>query len=221
MEPTFDTGQVYTNTDRVSGINRDGDAPNRYMERAAFAWNSAHRKGLNPAIRSMLIAFCLHACQSLRESLNILYASDEEKINAISKLPYAKLIELARNHDLHGHPLPICDPAVTSVMLQSGKKPIRLESSDGVSVSIQDGRRPMVRLDPKNHQRGRVVFGEAMITRCVEGELYVQNPSSSGNPVHLLTAMKEFLLAAQVLIPSSENEQDEPAGETTNPEQDD
>jgi len=177
------------------------ETPERYIKRAIFALNSAGQCGSDPEVRSHFTAFCAHACQSVRESLSLYYADDSTKLKLVVTLPHVEMLELVRNHDLHGHPLLLCDPRIVSFMMQSGKHSVRLESSHGVAVSIQNKRKPFVRLDPKDVKHARVLFADALVMNSVDGELYIQYPPASGKSVHLLTAMKEFLLAAEYLLP--------------------
>lgn len=105
------------------------------------------------------------ACQSLREALDQL-AEDETQPNpklktAISKLPHVHLIENIRNMDLHGWPLPICDPKVRMVaMVSKPGKPIELSSSHVVGVSLR-----MAGVKPKVHRTpNRVKHGKRLST---------------------------------------------------------
>lgn len=191
----------------TAGVS-DGTSPERsavdtYFQRAAFALSQAMREGVDPGFKSMTLAFCVHACQSLREALAVLAESDELIRARTSDLPHQQLIELVRHHDIHGHPLPACDPAFDSMMMRSGQNPIRAESSHGVEVSWQDGRQPPVRTTPKAPSHGKIVFGGALTTRCQGGELYIQLPPS-GPIVHLASALREFLVAAQELLHGDE-----------------
>ncbi|MBX3097825.1 MAG: hypothetical protein KF812_13300, partial [Fimbriimonadaceae bacterium] len=149
-------------------ISVEQDAVNSYFERAVFTFNNACNPEAEPRIRAMLTAFCVHACQSLREALQRLADKEpgngEKLIKAVADLPFAALIEEVRNHDIHGSPIPVCDPTVISSMwVANPDKPMQLTSSHGVGVTVQmHGAKPKVKLSPKDQKHGKFTPGQSM-----------------------------------------------------------
>jgi hypothetical protein len=188
-------------------ISIEVDSVNRYFERAVFAYNNACNPEADPRIRAMLTAFCLHACQSLREALQRLAdkepENDEKLRKAVAALPFSALIEEVRNHDIHGFPLPVCDPKVISSMwVANPDKPMKLTSSHGVGVSVQmRGAKPKVRLSPKDQKHGKFTPGQSMSYHCVDGELIVHDLSTNKD-FKLLGVLGMFLKDAQTLVVS-------------------
>lgn len=178
----------------------------QYYDRADWARHNATNDALEPNVKSHLIAMAVSACQSLREALDQV-AEDETQPNpklktAISNLPHVHLIENIRNMDLHGWPLPICDPKVRMVaMVSKPGKPIELSSSHGVGVSIQmAGLKPKVHRTPKDIKHGKVAFGGATVSYgCEAGKLFVHD-FSTGKDYLLLGVLQSFLQACYALI---------------------
>lgn len=174
-----------------------------YLDRAGFAYNNAIAEELNPEARSMITAFCLHACQSLRESLEQFaeLRSRNEMLESVRNLPNAPVIQDLRNQDLHGYPLPVCLPGGVSHMLQSDpKRPMKLSSSDGVSVGVQlIGVQPKVRLSPKKQNRGKFTMGSAMGYSCIDGVLFVRDFSRQQD-LNVLAILYEYLIASEALV---------------------
>lgn len=183
------------------------DAVRRYFARAVFAFNNACNLEAEPHVRAMLTAFSAHACQSLREALQRLAEAAPENDTtlreAVADLPFVSLIEEVRNHDIHGFPLPICDPNVnSSVWVANPDKPIKLTSSHGVSVFLQmQGAKPKVRLSPKDQKHGKFTPGQSISYQCVGGELIVHD-FSAGKDFRLLEVLRIFLENAQTLVAS-------------------
>lgn len=183
------------------------DAVRRYFERAVFALNNACNPEAEPGIRAMLTAFCVHACQSLREALQRLAdkepENDEKLRKAVADLPFSALIEEVRNHDIHGFPLPACDPKVISSMwVANPDKPMKLTSSHGVGVTVQmHGAKPKVNLSPKDQKHGKFTPGQSMSYHCVDGELIVHD-FSTNKDFKLLGVLGMFLKDAQALVVS-------------------
>lgn len=177
----------------------------RYFERAVFAYNNACNPEAEPRIRAMLTAFCVHACQSLREALQPLAdkepENDEKLRKAVADLPFAALIEEVRNHDIHGFPLPACDPKViSSIWVANPDKPMKLTSSRGVGVTVQvHGAKPKVNLSPKDQKHGKFTPGQSMSYHCVDGELIVHD-FSANKDFNLLGVLGMFLKDAQAIL---------------------
>lgn len=186
-------------------ISIEQDAVNRYFERAVFAYNNACNPEAEPRIRAMLTAFCLHACQSLREALQRLAdkepENDEKLRKAVAKLPFAALIEEVRNHDIHGFPLPVCDPNVIAWRwVANPDKPIKLTSSHGVGVTVQmHGAKPKVKLSPKDQKHGKFTPGQSVSYSCVDGELIVHD-FSLNKDFKLQSVLMMFLKDAHEII---------------------
>ena len=177
----------------------------QYFDRAAWALHNAGNDALPLKVKSHLIAAAVHACQSLKESLDQLVeeeGSDTQLAEAIKKLPHTEIIENVRNMDLHGWPLPVCDPKVHMVaMVSKPGKPITLSSSHGVGVSMQmDGLKPKVHRTPKDLEHGKVTIGGATVSYgCINGKLIVHD-FSTGKDYALLDALRSFLKRCHPLI---------------------
>ena len=177
----------------------------QYFDRAAWALHNAGNDALPLKVKSHLIAAAVHACQSLKESLDQLVeeeGSDTQLAEAIKKLPHTEIIENVRNMDLHGWPLPVCDPKVQMVaMVSKPDQPITLSSSHGVAVSMQmDGLKPKVRHTPKDQKHGKVTLGGATVSYgCIDGKLIVHD-FSTGKDYVLLDALRSFLKRCHPLV---------------------
>ncbi len=150
----------------------------RYFERAAFSFINASNPDADPPLRAMLTAFCLHACQSLREAFDRLASAepdaDETVKQAVAQLRFAALIKDVREHDIHGHPLPVCDPNWNlGIVMSRVGRPVEMTCSDGAGVQIQmDGAKPVV---TKSGDPSKAKFnpGQTVSYQCVGGELRV------------------------------------------------
>lgn len=178
----------------------------RYFDRAAWALENAINEP-QPAVKSHLTAAAVHACQSLKEALDQLLqekSGDSQLMAAIKKLPHTELIENIRSMDLHGWPLPVCDPKVRMVvMVTKPGQPVALSSSHGVGVAIQmDGLRPKVHRAPKDFKHGTVTIGGATVSYgCDQGKLIVHD-FSTDKDYFLLDVLKAFLHRCYPLIKS-------------------
>jgi hypothetical protein len=178
----------------------------QYFDRAAWALHNATNDALKPNVKSHLIALGLHACQSLKEALDQVVGEesngDKHLAAAIKNLPHVELIQNIRNMDLHGWPIPVCDPRVQMVeMVSKPGHPVELSSSHGVCVSMQmDGLKPRVHRTPKDMKHGTVTFGGATVScGCSEGKLIVHD-FSTGKDYLLLRVLRSFLERCQPLI---------------------
>lgn len=177
----------------------------QYFDRAAWAFHNANNDSLPLNVRSHLIAVSLHACQSLKESLDQLTEEDGDDTalaTTIKNLPHTEVIENIRNMDLHGWPIPICDPKVTmSVMVSKPDKQIQLSSSRGVGVALQmDGVKPKVHRSRKNLKHAKVKFGGATVSYgCTDGKFIVHDFSTDKDYV-VLDVLRSFLSSCQSLI---------------------
>ena len=177
----------------------------QYFDRAAWALQNAGNDKLPLSVKSHLIAAAVHACQSLKESLDQLVeeeGSDTELEEAIKSLPHIEIIQNVRNMDLHGWPLPVCDPKVQMVaMVAKPGKPITLSSSHGVGVTMQmDGLEPKVHRSPNYQKHGTVTIGGATVSYgCVAGKLIVHD-FSTGKDYVLLDALRSFLKHCYPLV---------------------
>ena len=177
----------------------------QYFDRAAWALHNAGNDALPLSVKSHLTAVAVHACQSLRESLDQLVeeeGSDTQLAEAIKALPHTEIIENVRNMDLHGWPLPVCDPKVQVVaMVSKPGKPITLSSSHGVGVSMQmDGLKPKVHRTPNDLKHGKLTIGGATVSYgCIDGKLIVQD-FSTGKDYFLLDALRSFLKCCHPLL---------------------
>lgn len=178
----------------------------QYFDRAMWALHNATNDALDPRTKCHLTAVTVHACQSLKESLDQVIGEDTsgdvELAAAIRDLPHAKLIENIRNSDLHGWPLPTCNPKLQSMeMVSKPGHPIELSSSHGVCVSIQmDGLKPKVHRAPKDLKHGTITLGGATVSYgCNEGNLIVHD-FSVGKDYLLLGVLRSFLKCCHSLI---------------------
>lgn len=185
-------------------ISIEQDAVNRYFERAVFAFNNACNPEAEPRFRAMLTAFCLHACQSFREALQRLAdkepESGEKLRKAVADLPFAALIKDVREHDIHGHPLPVCDQNTISTMVISRVgSPVQMTSSDGAGIQIQmHGAEPVVTKsgDPS---KSKLKPGQTVSYHCVDGELGVWDYRTQ-RTYKLLGVLGMFLRSAERVI---------------------
>ncbi|MHC4416309.1 MAG: hypothetical protein ACYS0G_13600 [Planctomycetota bacterium] len=181
------------------------DAALQYFDRAAWALHNATNDSLPLNVKSHLTAVALHACQSLKESLAQMLEGDNddpELAAAIKNLPHTELIGNVRNMDLHGWPIPICDPQVRMVaMVSKPDQPIELSSSHGVGVSMHmDGLKPRVHRSPKDLKRGTVSIGGATVSYgCDQGKLIVHD-FSTGQDYFLLGVLRSFLQRCHLLL---------------------
>jgi hypothetical protein len=174
-----------------------------YFDRTAWALQNATNDKLPLNVRSHLSAVAVHACQSLKESLDQSSEdepADMELAEAIKNLPHTEVIENIRNLDLHGWPLPICDPKVKMVAMASKPgKPIALSSSHAVPVALT-----MSGVAPKVHnpdrKRANVKFGGATVSfGCDQGRLVVHDFSTNKDYL-LLGILEAFLRACHSII---------------------
>jgi len=178
-----------------------------YFNRAYWALHNAHQDALPLNVRGHLTAVAVHACQSLKESLDQLAQdnpTDADLAGAIKGLPHTKLIENIRNMDLHGCPLPICDPKVQmSTMVSKPSHPIELSSSHNVAVALRmDGLKPRVHRTPKDLKHGTATIGGATVSfGCFEGKLVVHD-STTGKDYVLLGVLRAFLEGCHPIIKS-------------------
>ncbi len=195
----------------------------QYFDRAAWALHHATNDSLPLNVKSYLTAAAVHACHSLKESLDQIAedgtSGDTQLAAAIKNLPNAKLIENIRNMDLHGWPLPICDPKVSMVaMVSKPDQPIKLSSAHGVNVSVQmAGLKPRVHRAPKDLKHGTVTFGGATVSYgCDEGKLIVHD-FTTGRDYSLLGVVRSFLERCGALIKDRMPATDAPAEEANTP----
>ena len=192
-----------------------------YFDRAGWAFHNAQNDKLPLKVKSHLTAVAVHACQSLKESLDQIAQDnpgDTELVAAIKSLPHTELIENIRNMDLHGWPLPICDPNVRMVaMVSKPDQPIELSSSRGVAVTMRmDGLTPRVQRTPKDFKHGTAAIGGATVSfGCDEGKLIVHDFSTDKDYV-LLDVLRAFLEKCHPIITSRMPKPDG-EGETTPP----
>ncbi|MCK6631307.1 MAG: hypothetical protein L6Q31_02910 [Fimbriimonadaceae bacterium] len=178
----------------------------RYFERAVFAFNHASNADAEPTVRAMLTPFCLHACQSLREALDSLAKAqpetDEKLREMVAKLPFAALIKDVREHDIHGHPLPVCDPNTVSTMVMSRVgSPVQMTCSDGAGIQIQmHGAEPVV-TKPGDPSKAKLSPGQTVSYHCVDGDLGVWDYRTQ-TTYKLLGVLGMFLKDAQTLVVS-------------------
>lgn len=181
------------------------DAALQYFNRAAWALHNATNDSVPLNVKSHLTAVALHACQSLKESLVQMIEGDNddpELAAAIKKLPHTELIENVRHMDLHGWPIPICDPQLRMVaMVSKPTQPIELSSSHGVGVSMHmDGLKPRVHRSPKDLKHGTFSIGGATVSYgCDQGKLIVHDFSTDKDYV-LLGVLRSFLQRCHPLL---------------------
>jgi hypothetical protein len=179
----------------------------QYFHRASWALHNSTNDKLEPIVKSHLMAMAVHACQSLREHLDYLAAEKTHaELNAALKiLPHAQLIENIRNMDLHGWPLPICDPRVIeAAMVSKPGQPVQLTSSHGVGVSLQmHGPKPKVRRTRKDLRESlkhaNVTFEHTVSWQCDNGRLIVHD-FSTGKDYLLLEVLRSFLQQCEALV---------------------
>lgn len=178
-----------------------------YFNRAEWALLNARNEKLPFIVRSHLTAVAVHACQSLKESLDQCANDDTADAGlaaAIAGLPHTELIENVRNMDLHGWPLPICDPKVRmATLVTKPGKPINLSSSQGVAVVMQlDGLKPRIRREPNDLKHGTASIGGATVSfGCVDGKLMVYDFSTNKEYV-LLEMLHSFVKHCHAIIKS-------------------
>lgn len=177
----------------------------QYFDRARWALHNAANDTLPPNAKSHLTAMAVHACQSLKESLTQWGAErstpDEEFTTEVARLPHAQLIENIRNLDLHGWPVPICDPKVRMMeMVSKPGRPITLTSSHGVGVSLSmQGVSPKVGRSRKDMKHANVAYGPSVSWGYEEGKLIVHDFSTSKDYL-LLEVLETFLQQCHALI---------------------
>lgn len=176
----------------------------RYFERAAFAFASASKPEAQPPVRAMLTAFCVHGCQSLREALQRIVDVEPEGSGelrqALADLPFAALINDVRQHDIHGHPLPACEPGkIFGAGTSRAGSPVNLSCSQGAGIQLQMiGAEPVVTKigDP---QSSKLSPGQTISYQCVNGELGVWDYRTQ-KTYKLLGVLEEFLSAAHQVV---------------------
>ena len=193
----------------------------QYFDRACWALRNATSDALPLNVKSHLAAFAVHACQSLKESLEQLaldHPNDVGLAQEVKELPHSEIIGNVRNLDLHGWPLPICDPKRTMVaMVTKPDQPIELSSSHGVGVTLQlDGLTPRVSRTPKVMKHGKVSIGGSTVSiGCHQGTLVVHDFSTTKDYV-LLIVLRTFLEKCHSIIKSRWPE-DNSASDTSGP----
>jgi hypothetical protein len=179
----------------------------RYFERAASVFPQRDRE-ITPEQRSMLLAFCVHACQSFMEAcdaaLEIDKGTDPQVRDAVKNLPHRHLIDSVRNSDIHGHPIPVCVPGkrVQSIVTGLGK-PMRITSRPGVAVSVMfdpHSPRPIVRRSPNKLNKGDWKPGTQTISWVCDGERLLVHDFSTSKDIELTAALHEFLIEAFNLL---------------------
>lgn len=173
----------------------------RYFERAIFSFNAAEQIECPPKSRSMLTAFCLHACQSFNEALVRAYQVSEETEVVTKSIRFSALVEEMRNHDIHGFPLPACDPNMYSQFIVANPdKPMSISSSHGVAVEVQmHGATPKVRRSPKDQKHGKFSPGQSISYLCDGGDLIVHD-FSSNKDYSVIEVLRQFLVDAQDVV---------------------
>lgn len=180
----------------------DRTALRQYWERAVFMFQNARAPEFEPRLHSMFLAFSVHACQSMIEGLEQIARAEAQQPNWAEKLdglPFTNVLCLVRNHDLHGNPIPVCRPNRTGMMMQSGKKPMRLTSSHGVAVTLRRFAPAKVHLSPKSQAYGGFGPGDAISYFCDKGVIWVTNPTT-GKAVTLVTAIEKQLKALEPIV---------------------
>lgn len=178
-----------------------------YFDRATWAFHNAQNEKLPPKVKSHLTAVAVHACRSLKESLDQIAEDapgDAELAAAVRTLPHGELIENIRNMDLHGWPLPICDPKIQMVaMVSKPGHPIELSSSHGVAVTMRmDGLAPRIQRTPKDFKHGTATVGGATVSfACVDGKMIVHD-FSTDKDYELLAVLRAFLEECHPIITS-------------------
>jgi hypothetical protein len=181
------------------------NAAAEYFCRADWGFGNASRADVRPQFKSYLTAFAIHACDSLLEELNRLVEQldfDPDAAKVIKALPHAELITNLRNHDLHGWPLPICEPGTTlKFMASRPDQNIALTSSNGVGMALtMDGCTPKVIRLPNIRKHAKYEPGGGTIScSCVDGNLIAFDFSTT-KEILVLEAIKEFLLACHPLL---------------------
>lgn len=198
------TEQAEAGQELFGRLDPERAAIRQYWERAGFTYQNANVEGVDPTIRTMLTAFCVHACEALREKLEALSvaraASDPDLAILVKALPFSPLIQHVRNHDLHGNPIPVCDLKADFVIACSGKKPMQSISSHGVGVTVQmPGARPEVHLSPKDQKHGKFSPGDAISYQCHEGILGVHD-FSKNKTYKLMGVLREQIVALQPIV---------------------
>jgi hypothetical protein len=177
----------------------------QYFERADWALCSAMNAPLPLNVKSHLIVMALHACQSLKESLDQFaedVSEDMQLTAAIKDLPHTELIENVHNMDLHGRPIPICDPNKRIVkIVTKPDRPIKLSSPDDVAVALQlHGPTPRVLRSRKDLKHAKAAFGGATVSfECNQGSLIVHDFSTDKDHF-LLDVLRDFLERCRPLI---------------------
>jgi hypothetical protein len=176
-----------------------------YFDRAIWAFMNAKNDKIALNAQSHLCAAAIHACQSLKESLSLIMEEnpDDEALRlAVKGLPHSELIENIRNTDLHGWPLPICSPNLTSMMMVSKPgKPVKISSSQGVPVQVQfSGMSPKV-TNP-NRKAANVQFGGATVVFGCDNGRFTVHDFSTNRAYFLLNVIEIFLKAAHPIVQS-------------------
>lgn len=177
----------------------------QYFDRAHWAFHNANNDSLPLKVKSHLIAVSLHACQSLKESLDQLTEEnidDTTLATTINSLPHTEVIENIRNMDLHGWPIPICNPKVTMFeMVSKPGHPIELSSSHGVGVAMQmSGVKPKVYRTRKDLKHANVKFGGATVSfGCINGKFVVYDFSTKKEYL-VLDILRSFLHSCELLF---------------------
>ncbi len=176
-----------------------------YFDRAASALHNATNDELPLNVRSHLTAVAVHACQSLIESLDQACEdnpTDVDLADAVKGVPHTEVLENVRNMDLHGSPLPICDPKVRMVaMVSKPGKSIAISTSHGVPVALtMPGAAPKVHTT--NRKSAKVKFGGATVSfDCDQGRLIVHDFSTDKDYL-LLGVLEASLRACHPIIRS-------------------
>jgi len=181
------------------------DAILQYFDRGAWALCNSKNPKLDWTRRAHLTSMAVHACQSLKEALDVLVHDtngDSQLASEVGALPHIELIANVRNMDLHGHPLPVCRPNMFMYGMESkpGNEP-ELSSSHGVAVCMQmEGVKPKVRLFPKDLNHGKASLGGATVFYGCEGEKLVVHDLSTSKNYYLLEVLSTFLEKCRAII---------------------
>lgn len=180
----------------------------QYYRRAAWALINATKPEMPPSSKSYLTAMSLHASRSLKEAFDQAAKEKEGKddgfVSAVNDLPHTNLIERVRNMDIHGWPIPVCQPGIRMIAMKAKPgKPISLTSSNGVeAVLTMKGTVPRFYRRPNDLKNAKIDLAQSVSYGCDGNELIVFD-SSTGKELSLLSALGEFLKAAEGIIYSS------------------
>lgn len=172
-------------------------AIHRYHDRANWALTTA-LNATHPFIKSEMLALSLYAAASLLEMFDEVARSVSEPKFDVGFLPHAKLIDLLRNLDAHGSPIPILDPHI--VMQGHDGMPgqgLVLGGTGPCTATVQmQGCVPV----KKTTGRGKVTFGsKTVFWSVVNGRLFACEESSR-HQHDVAEAIRKFLEASRKII---------------------